>query len=161
LSTIRPAKPADHDQVWAILEPVFRAGDTYAIRHDISREEALEFWLGGSHTAYVCEVSGTIRGSYYICTNQQGGGDHVCNCGFATDPAARGQGVARKMLSHALNKARACGFRAMQFNFVVETNHAALKIWADNGFEQVGRLPNAFRHPAKGFIDALVLYKTL
>lgn len=61
----------------------------------------------------------------------------------------------------ALKDARAQGYRAMQFNFVVTTNADALKIWSDNGFTEVGRLPNAFNHPTEGFVDALILYKTL
>jgi GNAT superfamily N-acetyltransferase len=161
LSTIRRAEARDHDDIWATLKPIFRAGDTYAIDRDIPRDAALEFWCEGNHTAYVFEDEGAILGTYYICPNQQGGGAHVCNCGFATTPAARGRGLARQMLSHALTTARTTGYRAMQFNFVVDTNKAALKIWADNGFEQVGRLPQAFDHPTEGPIDALVLYKTL
>ena len=96
-----------------------------------------------------------------ICPNQKGGGAHVCNCGFATAPAARGKGVARAMLDHALTTARDMNFRAMQFNFVVATNIRAIKIWHDNGFAEVGRLPLAFHHPTKGYVDALVLFKTL
>ena len=29
------------------------------------------------------------------------------------------------------------------------------------GFATVGRLPKAFRHPSKGYVDALVMYKWL
>jgi L-amino acid N-acyltransferase YncA len=161
LSIIRDAVSSDQDAIWAILKPVFRAGDTYAIDRDISRRATLEFWCDGTHTAYVFEDEGVVLGTYYICPNQQGGGSHVCNCGFATASAARGRGIARQMLAHALRTAPESGYRAMQFNFVLESNHAALKIWADNGFEQVGRLPQAFDHPTKGLIDALVLYKDL
>ncbi len=161
MTEIRRAEDRDRAAIWAILEPIFRAGDTYAVDRDISRAAALEFWLGGHHTAYTCEVEGQVLGTYYICANQQGGGAHVCNCGFSTAPAARGRGLARQMLAHALIAARQAEYRAMQFNFVLETNHGALKIWAENGFETVGRLPKAFYHPTEGMIDALVLYKTL
>ena len=65
------------------------------------------------------------------------------------------------MLIHSEVTARSLGYLAMQFNFVVETNTRAIDIWRRAGFESVGRLPQAFRHPAKGFVDALVLYKTL
>ena len=100
-------------------------------------------------------------GSYYICPNQQGGGAHVCNCGFVTAPAAQGQGVARAMIVHALDTARAAGFRAMQFNCVVETNSRAVALWKTHGFDVVGRLPGAFHHPAQGYVDALVMYRQL
>ncbi len=158
---IREAVSADHPAIWAILEPVFRAGDTYTQPSDISREAALDYWAGGSHRVFVAFKGAVVLGTYYICPNQKGGGAHVCNCGFATAPAARGKGVARAMLDHALTTARDMNFRAMQFNFVVATNIRAIKIWHDNGFAEVGRLPLAFHHPTKGYVDALVLFKTL
>ncbi len=158
---LRPADERDHPALWAMLEPVFRAGDTYAVNPGIGRDAALEMWCGGTHRAFVAEAEGQALGSYYICPNQGGGGAHVCNCGFVTAAAAQGRGVARAMLAHALDTARAMGFAAMQFNFVVETNSRALKLWLDHGFEVVGRLPGAFRHPAKGEVDALVMYRRL
>ena len=47
----------------------------------------------------------------------------------------------------------------MQFNFVVSTNDRAVKLWLSLGFEIVGRLPRAFQHPERGFVDALVMYR--
>jgi ribosomal protein S18 acetylase RimI-like enzyme len=76
-------------------------------------------------------------------------------------PAARGRGVARAMCEHAQMQARAMGYLAMQFNFVVSTNEGAVALWQRLGFEIVGRLPRAFRHPAAGLVDALVMYKWL
>ncbi|NYS26334.1 GNAT family N-acetyltransferase [Rhodobacteraceae bacterium 2376] len=159
--TLRPADERDHPALWAMLEPVFCAGDTYAVNPGIGRAEALAFWCGGTHRAFMAEAEGQALGSYYICPNQGGGGAHVCNCGFVTAAAAQGRGVARAMLAHALDTARAMGFAAMQFNFVVETNTRALKLWLDHGFEVVGRLPGAFRHPVQGEVDALVMYRRL
>ena len=49
----------------------------------------------------------------------------------------------------------------MQFNFVVESNSRAVRLWRALGFGVVGRLPKAFRHPTLGEIDALVLFKEL
>ena len=144
-----------------MLEPVFRAGDTYAVDPGIGRDAALDFWCGGTHRAFMAEAEGVALGSYYICPNQGGGGAHVCNCGFVTVAAAQGRGVARAMLAHALDTARAMGFAAMQFNFVVETNTRAVALWQAHGFEVVGRLPGAFRHPVEGEVDALVMYLRL
>ena len=85
----------------------------------------------------------------------------MCNCGFVTTPKAQGQGVARAMVTHALGAARAAGYSAMQFNFVVSTNERALGLWKRVGFDIVGRLPGAFQHPRHGYVDALVLYRRL
>ncbi|SDW69950.1 GNAT family N-acetyltransferase [Roseicitreum antarcticum] len=159
--TLRPVAPADDPALWDMLRPVFRAGDTYAVDPGIARDAALRYWRAGSHTAFVAEDGTTPLGTYYICPNQQGFGAHVCNCGFVTAAQSAGRGVARAMLNHALDTARASGYRAMQFNFVVETNARAVALWTRAGFDTVGRLPGAFHHPAHGFVDALVMYKTL
>lgn len=158
---IRPTTPADFSAIWAILEPVFRAADTYTIDPEISAEDAIAYWCGPTHSAFIAEDADKILGTYYLRTNQDGGGAHVCNCGYVTGKAARGKGVARAMLEHSLDEAREQGYRSMQFNFVVSTNDRAVKIWENYGFEIVGRLPGAFKHPEQGFVDALVMYKDL
>ena len=158
---IRDYRDADADALWQVLEPVFRTGDTYTIDRDISRGDALAYWCGPGRRVFVCEGEGGVLGSYYLVRNQGGGGAHVCNCGFVTAPAARGRGVARAMLAHSLETAKAAGFRAMQFNFVVATNTRAIATWERAGFDVVGRLPRAFAHPEKGHVDALVMYRSL
>ncbi|PJE34644.1 GNAT family N-acetyltransferase [Pseudooceanicola lipolyticus] len=156
---IRPAAAADQDAVWAMLEPVFRAGETYVIDPAIGRDAALAYWYDAR--TFLAEDDGTPLGTYYLRDNQPGGGAHVCNAGFVTAPAAQGRGVARAMLDHALVTATELGYRAMQFNFVVATNTRAVATWQRAGFDIVGRLPGAFRHPAHGYVDALVMYKDL
>ena len=158
---IRPARPDDAAALWSILEPVIRAGETYTLDPALSEAEALAYWLGPDKESFVAEADGAVLGSFYIRPNQAGGGAHVCNCGFMTAPAAAGRGVARAMGGHALAHARACGYRAMQFNFVVSTNTRALRLWESLGFAVVGRLPLAFRHPSLGYVDALVMFRAL
>ena len=158
---IRPAGPDDWPVLWAILEPVFRAGDTYAVDPDISEDEARAYWFRPGNAVSVAEIDGRACGTYYMRPNQPGGGSHVANCGFVTGTAARGKGLARAMLEHALEAAPGAGFRAIQFNFVISTNAGAIRIWQDYGFAVVGRLPDAFRHPKDGFVDVLVMYKSL
>ena len=75
--------------------------------------------------------------------------------------AARGLGVGRAMGEHCLAEARRLGFRAMQFNFVVSTNTAAVRLWERLGFKIVGTLPGAFRDSTHGFVDAFVMFRPL
>lgn len=157
---IRAAGPDDADALWSMLEPAFRAGDTYTVDPGVSRDAALAYWCAPDKHVFIAETNRPV-GTCYIKPNQAGGGAHVCNAGFVTHPDARGQGVAQAMLDHALATARALGFKAMQFNFVVSTNTGAIRLWTRAGFETVGTLPGAFRHPEHGFVDALVMYKTL
>ena len=116
---ITPATSADEERIWALLQPVFSAGDTYAVDPLIDREAAITYWMEADKTAFILRVEGQAVGTYYIRPNQPGGGAHICNCGFITAPSARGKGVARRMLDHALIEAKQQGYRAMQFNFVL------------------------------------------
>jgi hypothetical protein len=65
------------------------------------------------------------------------------------------------MGEHCLDEARRLGYRAMQFNFVVSTNEAAVTLWQRLGFAIVGTLPGAFRHRTRGFVDVYVMFRTL
>ena len=159
--SIRPATPADAATIWAIIGPVIRAGETYTLDRDMGEAEALAYWMGVDKDVFVAEEDGVILGTYYLRTNQAGGGAHVCNCGYMTGAAATGRGVARAMALHSFEQAKARGFRAMQFNFVVASNTRAVGLWQSLGFAIVGRLPGAFDHPALGFVDALVMFRAL
>lgn len=156
--TIRPASAADRDAIWAILQPIYRAGETYCIPRDITRAEALIDWFADPFTVFVAELGSKIVGTSHVGANRPAGGSHVANASFATDPAARGKGVARALVEHAKTWARAQGFAAMQFNFVVSTNEDAVHLWQKAGFAIAGRLPAAFRHPRLGPVDALVMF---
>ncbi len=158
---IRPATRADDDAVWRVIEPTIREGETYPLPRDMTREAALAHFHRPVHEMFVAEANGTVLGTYYLRANTGGGGAHVANCGYVTATEARGQGIARAMCLHSLERARARGFRAMQFNFVISKNDAAVHLWQSCGFDIVGRLPDAFLSPRHGYVDALVLYRAL
>ena len=159
--TIRPATDGDHDSIWHIFHQVVAPGDTYAIDPAISREDAIAYWFRADTRTYVAELDQRMAGTYTLRPNRGGGGAHVSNASFMVNPAAAGQGVGRAMASHCLDQARRFGYRAMQFNFVVSTNERAVRLWQKLGFTIVGTLPGAFRHPARGFVDAYVMYRHL
>ena len=159
--TIRAATEADRAAIWKILEPMIRRGDTYTLPSNINEDEALAYWFAPAHEVFVYENDGDLLGTYFLRANRQGGGAHVANCGYVTAQAAQGREIARAMCEHSMLQAKELGFLAMQFNFVVSTNERAVRLWESLGFETVGRLPGAFRHPEKGFVDALVMYRSL
>jgi len=159
--TIRAAGTQDAPAIWSMLEPVVRAGETYALDRDMSETDALAYWMGPDKETFVAEDDGTVVGTYYPGRNQAGGGSHVCTCGYVTDPAATRRGVARRMGEHSIAHARAGGYRAMQFDFVVSSNERAVRLWQSLGFDVVGRLPGAFHHPMLGPVDALVMFRCL
>jgi ribosomal protein S18 acetylase RimI-like enzyme len=159
--TIRPASPADDDAIWAILEPTFRAGETYPIPRDISRADALAYWRTPGHAVFVAEADGRMVGTYYMRANNRGGGSHVANCGYMTARGETSRGIARAMCEHSLRIAKERGFTAMQFNFVIASNERAVRLWQSMGFAIVGTLPKVFAHPTLGMVDAYAMHRTL
>lgn len=158
---IRPATDADADAIWAIMEPIIRAGETYCLPRDMNKETALAYWISSDREVFVAEDNEEIVGTYCLQANQKGGGAHVANCGYMTDAHATGRGVARAMCTHSLDRARERGFRAIQFNFVISTNDRAVKLWQSFDFQIVGTLPKAFLHPTMGYVDAYIMYRDL
>ncbi len=159
---IRLFEDVDWPALWAILEPVFRAGETYAIARDIDAPAARRYWVEQPAATYVAlDAQGTLLGSYFIKANQPGPGDHVANCGYIVGQAARGRGVAGALCEHSQHEAVALGFSAMQYNCVVATNQGAIRLWQKHGFHVAGTLPGVFRHPREGLVDAYVMHKPL
>ena len=171
--SIRLAELADWHDIWHLLEPIFRAGETYPYDPAISKADAYTAWMEVPTATYVAETTTTdaagpdttggrdILGTYYIKPNQPALGAHVCNCGYAVSQRARGKGVATTLCNHSQQEAKRLGFRAMQFNLVVSTNAPAVYLWQKLGFQKVATLPGAFNHTTQGFVDAFVMYKQL
>ncbi|HCH32798.1 MAG TPA: GNAT family N-acetyltransferase [Oceanospirillaceae bacterium] len=158
---IREAVADDLDAIWPIFHAIVAAGETYGYAEDTTKAQAHITWLEAPRKTFVFEEDGVILGTYYIKTNQQGPGQHVCNCGYMVAPQARGRGLATIMCQHSQQMAVSLGYQAMQFNFVAVSNDGAVRLWHKLGFETVGRLPKAFKHPNKGYVDAIVMYKWL
>ena len=137
---IRLADGRDDGAIWRVIEPTIQAGETLMLPVAMSEAEALAYWRSPSHEVFVA---------------------HVAKCGYATAPAAAGRGIARAMCVQSLDRARARGFRAMQFNCVVASNGRAVGLWQSCGFAVVGRVPETFRHPELGLVDTLVMHRPL
>jgi L-amino acid N-acyltransferase YncA len=159
--TIRAATDSDWPAIWNMFREVTAAGDVFAYDENTPEDVARELWAQPPARAFVAELEGRVAGTYYVRPNQPGRGAHVANAGYMVASDARGKGLASALCEHSLAAARELGFQAMQFNYVVSTNTAALRVWEKHGFAIVGRLPRAFRHDALGLVDVLVLYREL
>ncbi len=158
---IRPALDRDFDAMWPIFQTLVARGDTYAFGADTGAEVCRAFWFGAGVQSFVALIGERLLGMYRLSANQPGHGGHVANAAFMVDPGAQGVGVGSLLGRHCLERARECGYLAMQFNFVVSTNIGALMLWKKLGFAVVGTLPKAYRHAQLGYVDAYVMYQLL
>ena len=160
--SIREFEESDWPVVWPMLRTTFEAGETYVFASDSSEADVHRAWIEVPAVTNVAVAGdGRVVGTYDLKPNQPGRGAHVCNCGYVVDPAIQGKGIAAAMCEHSQLLAVEMGFRAMQFNLVVASNERAVRLWQRLGFAVVGTLPGAYHHRRLGFVDALVMYKTL
>lgn len=153
---------ADWPEVWRVLEPVVRAGESYPLPLDFGEEQTRIFWTQrNGFNAVARDEAGKVVGVYYLKPDQGGPGNHICNAGYAIAPQARGKGYAVALCLESQERARAMGFRGMKFNLVVATNEGAVKAWKKAGMAIIGTVPGAFRRPSGEFADAYIMFKAL
>ncbi|MEZ5307191.1 MAG: GNAT family N-acetyltransferase [Pyrinomonadaceae bacterium] len=157
---IRRAEQADAASMWEIISSANERGDTLPFSDEFDRDTFQLHWFT-TEPAFVAETDEGVIGMYKMGANFPGRGDHVANATYVVSAESQGKGVGRALVNHSLDEARANGFKAMQFNFVVSTNAPAVELYKKLGFSIVGTLPKAFRHKELGFVDAYVMYLDL
>ena len=158
---IRAATDEDWTEIWPFYRAIARAGETYAIDPEITSEQARRAWMQTPPGCTFVAEDGSIVGSACAYPNRPANGSHVASASFMVDPAQAGRGAGRALGEHVIAWARAQGFRAMQFNAVVETNDRAVALWQSLGFEVLASVPEAFRHPRAGYVGLLIMHRRL
>jgi L-amino acid N-acyltransferase YncA len=160
---IREATAEDWPAIWPFLHDIVAAGETYTWDRDVSEDRAREMWMlePPGRTFVAVDDDGTVLGSAKLNPNHMGPGSHISSASFMVAPRAAGRGVGRALGEHVLEAARRDGYRAMQFNAVVETNTPAVTLWRSLGFDVIGTLPEGFRHPVHGFVGLHIMHRYL
>jgi L-amino acid N-acyltransferase YncA len=158
---IRKAIDQDRHEVWEIFTAVIQTGDTYVFEADTAKEDLDKHWFSPYMDTYVLEEDGEILGTYILKPNHIDRGSHVANASYMVHPKAQGKGIGNMLCEHSLAEAAKFGFKAMQFNLVVSTDEAAIKLWKKNGFEIIGTIPDGFNHQTLGYVDAHIMYRRL
>lgn len=160
---IRTATEADWPAIWPFLHAIVAAGETYTYPRDLDEAAAREMWLLAppGRTVVAVDDAGTVLGTAKMNPNHMGGASHIAGASFMIDPQYGGRGVGRALGEHVLDRARAEGYRAMQFNAVVETNTGAVALWKSLGFQIMTTLPEGFRHPTEGYVGLHIMYRQL
>ena len=158
---IRGVEPDDWDQIWPFFRDIVAEGESYAYPDDLTQERAKELWTPGRSATTVVAVDGdTVLGAATAGPNRPGRGSHVATASFMVAPAARGRGVGRALAEYVVRWAIGTGFRAMQFNAVVDTNGAAIALWESLGFETIGIVPEAFDSRVHGLVGLRVMHRS-
>lgn len=160
---VREATAGDWAGIWPFLHEIVSAGDTYSYPRDLGEDDARRLWMLGppGHTVVAVDDDGAILGSAKMHPNQGGPGAHVATASFMVDPERNRRGVGRALGEHVIAAARQAGYRALQFNAVVETNTAAVALWRSLGLEVLATIPEAFDHPDHGYVGLHVMYRRL
>jgi L-amino acid N-acyltransferase YncA len=160
---IRDARAGDWRSIWPFFHQIVAAGETYAYDPEMTETEAERLWMVGPPGRTVVAVGDddTVLGSANMYPNRGGPGSHVASASFMVDPGRSGRGAGRALGEHVLTWARESGFRAVQFNAVVETNAPAVALWRSLGFTIIGTVPEAFHHPTEGYVGLHVMHRFL
>lgn len=162
---IRPLEEADFADIFEIFQAVLAPGDVFPYPESTTLEQFKEIWTPPGSFSYVAlcdgELRGKIGGAYYVKPQWPGRGSHVATATYMVAPWARGRGIGLELGQHSLGTARACGYRAMQFNLVISTNKPAVALWQKIGFKIVGTVPQAFDHANLGPVDTYLMHRLL
>lgn len=152
--SVREARRSDWEAIWPIFEVITRAQDTFVYAPDMTSAAARELWMSPvpARTVVVEDTEGRIVGTARMGPNYPGPGAHMATASFMVSPQSRGKGVGSAMGRHVLSWAASQGYLGMQFNAVVESNNAAVRLWKRLGFTIIGTSPGAFRHPDLGLV---------
>lgn len=161
---IREAAPDDWRSIWPFFHAIVAAGDTFPYPTDLTDAQGRELWMDipSAHTVVAMDdESGAVLGTANMYANRPGNGSHVASASYMVDPDRSGRGVGRALVEYSLEWARAAGFRAIQFNAVVETNVYAVRLYESLGFKIVGTVPEAFHHPTEGYVALHIMHRAL
>lgn len=160
---IRVARLEDFEEIYTIFQSVLREGSTYSYTEkEMTPERSLAYWVSAPGTyCYVADVEGKVAGMAALRPNRTGRAAHVANASFIVSKDYRGQGIARALGQHVLKEAKAKGYQAIQYNFVVSKNETAVKLWQSLGFKIVGTLPKGFDHAEFGLVDVYIMHRSL
>jgi GNAT superfamily N-acetyltransferase len=159
---IRPATDDDWSRVFPFFSAIVEDGETYAYPEALTLETARPLWMEPAPWRTVVAVDGdTVLGSAKMGPNRPGRGAHVATASFMVDPAHTGRGVGRALGEHVVAWARDVGYRGIQFNAVVQTNTAAVRLWQSLGFTILTTVPGAFHSRAHGYVGLHVMWQPL
>lgn len=160
--TVRSYCEADIPALIRIWNRVVEDGAAFPQTEPLGIRDGADFFASQSFTGVAAEPDGgRVLGLYILHPNNIGRCGHIANASYAVDTGARGRGVGGALVRASLEKAKALGFRIMQFNAVVASNSAALRLYERMGFIRLGVIPGGFRMKDGSYQDIVPHYIAL
>jgi len=121
-----------------------------------------EFFKNQSFTGVAIEQeTDKIVGLYILHPNNIGRCQHISNASYAVKGDERGKKIGEILVLHCIAKAKGIGFKILQFNAVVSTNTAALRLYEKLGFVRLGVIPGGFLMKDGSYQDIIPHYYVL
>lgn len=142
---IRLVEKKDYQRVLDILnQAIFERA--YTAQLTMATMEARREWFVGhscpQHPMFVAEIEGEVVGWITLTEFRAGreGFRYTTEISYYIDEKARGIGIGKQMMSHAIEAARRLGFKSL-IAVIFASNFCSIKLAKKHGFERWGILP--------------------
>lgn len=159
---IRQYTPADVTAASVVWNEIVEEGIAFPQDEPLDDITGNEFFQSQSYTGIAYDTdTGEIVGLYILHPNNVGRCGHICNASYAVRSDMRGKRIGAALVKDCIRKAKELGFGVLQFNAVVATNTAALRLYKNLGFTQLGVIPKGFRMKDGSYEDIIPHYISL
>jgi GNAT superfamily N-acetyltransferase len=149
----------DINEAVEIWNQIISEGNSFPQTDPLTPETGHAFFAGQSYAGIARDTeTSSIQGLYILHPNNIGRCGHICNASYAVNRSFRGRGIGEALVKDCMEQAKRLGFRILQFNAVVKSNTAALRLYERLGFTQLGVIPGGFRLDDGSFEDIIPHY---
>lgn len=142
----------------AVWNEVVEEQNSFPQNIPFTEKEADEFFKSQTRTACLFENDKMI-GIYILHPNNAGNCGHIANCSYGLTKSARGKGLGRLLVEDSITEGKKAGFKGIQFNAVVSTNYAAIKLYQRLGFKILATVPGGYKNPDNTYTDTYIMLR--
>jgi len=159
---VRAFNQQDIPEMITIWNEIVQEGIAFPQTELLDAERGKAFFESQSFTGVAFEQeTGKLVGLYILHPNNIGRCGHISNASYAVKSNERGKRIGELLVMDCIKQAKELGFLILQFNAVVSTNVAALRLYKKLGFVQLGIIPKGFHMKDGSYQDIIPHYYLL